>query len=226
MAKEKAHYIYKIHFLCGYPTGRYYIGKHTGYIDDTYGGSGKFCKAYYNKYGKVKGETYIREILEINPSKEINRDREKMVVGDLWRTDPLCMNQMPGGWGLLPGGDSPHKGKHLSEEAKEKIRIKLKGRKRTKTAIEKSRLGRIGLKHSEKTKQLLSKRFREIKRHPIYQLDDNGNILNIFDSTHDVERKLGYAHQNIVSCCSGKHEKAYGYKWIYEEDYKCQQQLD
>jgi hypothetical protein len=94
---KKQHFIYKIHFLCGYPTGRYYLGKHTGYIDDTYAGSGRFCFAYYKKYGKIAGETYIKEILEINPSKKINNDREKIVIGDLWKTDPLCMNQAPGG---------------------------------------------------------------------------------------------------------------------------------
>lgn len=40
-------YIYKIHFLCGFPSGRYYIGKHKHPNDlktDTYTGSGNFCK--------------------------------------------------------------------------------------------------------------------------------------------------------------------------------------
>ena len=44
------YYIYKIHFLCGFPTGRYYIGKHIHYgtLDtDKYAGSENFCKAYY-----------------------------------------------------------------------------------------------------------------------------------------------------------------------------------
>lgn len=39
------YYIYKIHFLCGFPTGRYYIGKHIHYgtLDtDKYAGSRKF----------------------------------------------------------------------------------------------------------------------------------------------------------------------------------------
>lgn len=104
MAKTKIHYIYKIHFLCGYPTGRYYLGKHTGQIEDSYAGSGKFCTAYYKKYGKVLGETYIKEIIEINPSKKINKKREKIIIGDLWKTDPLCMNQKPGGdGGAIPG---------------------------------------------------------------------------------------------------------------------------
>lgn len=46
------YYIYKIHFLCGFPSGRYYIGKHkhTGDLsNDKYAGSGSFCKAYFKK---------------------------------------------------------------------------------------------------------------------------------------------------------------------------------
>jgi hypothetical protein len=64
--REKIYYIYKIHFLCGFPAGRYYLGKHKGYVDDTYGGSGKFCKAndyMYRHYNDVK------DVLKIEPYK-------------------------------------------------------------------------------------------------------------------------------------------------------------
>lgn len=78
---QKFYYIYKIHFLCGFPSGRYYIGKRTyqgvEISRDRYTGSGNFCEAYFKKYGKTEGETFIKEILEINPSKKINDDREK-----------------------------------------------------------------------------------------------------------------------------------------------------
>ena len=50
------HYIYKIHFLCGYPSGRYYIGRHSHrgktLDNDKYTGSGNFCKDYFKQYGK------------------------------------------------------------------------------------------------------------------------------------------------------------------------------
>lgn len=98
------HYIYKIHFLCGFPSGRYYIGRHThkgmDLSTDKYTGSGNFCKSYFKKYGKKEGITYLKEILEINPSKQVNLHREKIVIGDLWKTDPLCMNQCIGGIGV------------------------------------------------------------------------------------------------------------------------------
>lgn len=100
-SKYRIHYIYKIYFLCGLPEGRYYLGKHTHRAEtlagDHYAGSGDFCFAYYKKYGKEEGVTYIKEILEINPDVETNRRREKEVIGDLWKTDPLCMNRREGG---------------------------------------------------------------------------------------------------------------------------------
>ena len=93
--KKQVHYIYKIIFLCGKP-GRYYLGKHSGQLDDCYAGSGSFCKAYYKKYGKKLGKTYIKEILEINPNKKVNALREKEIIGDLYKSDPLCMNFIKG----------------------------------------------------------------------------------------------------------------------------------
>lgn len=80
------HYIYKIIFLRGYPTGRYYLGKRSYPGDDIskdrYTGSGSFPKEYFKKYGKKEGDTYLKEILEINPSFKINNDREKEIIGD------------------------------------------------------------------------------------------------------------------------------------------------
>lgn len=86
------YYIYKIHFLRVFPSGRYYIGKHKhlgSLNNDKYTGSGNFCKAYFKKYGKKEGITYIKEILEINPSEEINNEREELLIGDKYKTDPL-----------------------------------------------------------------------------------------------------------------------------------------
>lgn len=80
------HYIYRIDFLCGEP-GRYYLGKRSyhGVIieNDNYAGSGNFCFTYYKKYGKIYGVTYVKKIIEINTSKKINNDREKIIIGDL-----------------------------------------------------------------------------------------------------------------------------------------------
>ena len=99
------HYIYKIVFLCGSPQYRYYIGKRsTGEYDnwkeDPYAGSGVFCDNYFSEYGKILNKTYRKECLEENESFEINWEREKYWIGDLWKLDPLCMNKIAGGAGV------------------------------------------------------------------------------------------------------------------------------
>lgn len=96
------HYIYKITFLCGEPKGRYYLGKRSYKRNDPskdnfYKGSGIFCKRYFEKYGAILGKTYTKEIIEINQTFEANKNREIEIIGDLYKTDVLCMNMIPGG---------------------------------------------------------------------------------------------------------------------------------
>ena len=119
---KKYHYIYKITLLKGSLTDHYYIGKHTTLAKPEncgYAGSGKIVKSYYEKYGKTKGETYDIEILEFNPDKETNAQREEVIVG-LNLGNPYCLNIARGGVG---GGNFGPK----SEEWKKKVSEKLKG---------------------------------------------------------------------------------------------------
>lgn len=99
----KIYYLYKIIFLCGSPEGRYYLGKRaysgSNANEDSYAGSGAFPKMYYKYYGKKLNITYIKEILEYNETAKDNGLREKEIIGDLWKTDPLCMNRIAGGLG-------------------------------------------------------------------------------------------------------------------------------
>lgn len=115
------YYIYKITLLKGNLEGHYYIGKHkTDKEKDYYAGSGVIVKGYYKKYGKKKGVTYTKEILEYNPTEEVNNIREKEIIGDLYKTDPLCLNLKYGGegGGWEKGMTAINKGKSPSPETK------------------------------------------------------------------------------------------------------------
>ena len=190
--RRKFYYIYKIHFLCGFPAGRYYIGKRVyqglEISRDKYTGSGNFCEAYFNKYDKIEGETYIKEILEINPSKKINDDREKFWIGDLWKTDPLCMNQKPGGDGGCGEGEASSMwGQHHTEEAKKKISESNKGK-----------CGKA-----------------------VKQYDSNGNFIKMYASAREAADELGLeSSSGIMQCCKrAKHfNQAGGYFWRYVDD--------
>lgn len=114
------YYIYKITLLKGELIGHYYIGKHkTDKEKDNYAGSGVIVKNYYRKYGKKKGVTFTKEILEYNPTEEVNNLREKEIIGDLYKTDKLCLNLKYGGegGGWEKGMTAINKGKKATPEA-------------------------------------------------------------------------------------------------------------
>jgi hypothetical protein len=49
----------------------------------------------------------------------------------------------------------------------------------------------------------------------VIQMDLDGNEIKIWDSCRDVERELGFAHENIAACARGKTKTSYGYVWKY-----------
>lgn len=142
------HYIYKTTLLCGTLSGKYYIGKRSTDSrrnilpeeDVDYTGSGNVVRRYFKKYGKIPGVTHIKEIIEVNPDKRTNAEREREIIGNLYETDTMCLNIIRGGWGggwYVPGhtvsedtrkklSDS-HKGKHPTEETRKLLSEQRKG---------------------------------------------------------------------------------------------------
>lgn len=55
------------------------------------------------------------------------------------------------------------------------------------------------------------------KSKTVYQYSLDKILLNIWKSTHDVYRKLGYAQGNIARCCRGESKTSNGYIWSYEK---------
>lgn len=94
MAREFKYYLYKI--TCTIPDKPYYYyGIHkTKNVNDRYFGSGT------KLLDCVKGlgiENFKREILEFFPNYELLAKAEKEIVGDLFKTDPWCLNLKAGG---------------------------------------------------------------------------------------------------------------------------------
>ena len=42
----------------------------------------------------------------------------------------------------------------------------------------------------------------------------------VFESAKEIERLKGFANTNIIACCKGKLHTAYGYTWLYYDDYE------
>ena len=52
---------------------------------------------------------------------------------------------------------------------------------------------------------------------PVLQFTKDGVFVREWKSTHDVERNLGYFHNNISYCCTGRYKSAYGFIWKYKD---------
>lgn len=53
----------------------------------------------------------------------------------------------------------------------------------------------------------------------VYQVDSNFEIVNIFDSTHEAARYMGGLNSVICRVCNKQRKLAYGYVWMYEDEY-------
>ncbi len=51
----------------------------------------------------------------------------------------------------------------------------------------------------------------------IKQLTLDGELVKVWESSHQIERELGYGQGNIVNCCRGKYKQRYGYRWEYSD---------
>lgn len=217
------HYIYKITCLCGSLAGHYYIGKRTQRAEgERYYGSGSVIKKYYKKYPPVEGETIIKEILEFNQSQKENSRREKEILGDLFKNDPLCLNLKRGGEGGCAFT--------LSEETRRKMSQSRMGRvswnkgkkfedytleQQERTAHTLFKKGQAahnkGVPMSEEQKLKCSKTW--FKGVHVRQYDLDGNFIKEYESYKQASEETGVFSSGISLCCLGKQKQSGGYKW-------------
>lgn len=65
------------------------------------------------------------------------------------------------------------------------------------------------------------KRTDKQKKHlykSINQYSKDGEFIKRWDCIRDIERELGYRHQNIIMCANGKYKSSHGFIWRYKED--------
>ena len=154
----------------------YYLGKHvTDNLDDGYKGSGTKLHEYYKQYP----EAYTLTILEFYSNNTELNIAEQKLIGDLWKTDPYCLNRMPG------GSSSPSfKGHKHTEYAKlcistknkafihtkehnKKVSDALKGKPLSEEAKQKISKTLTGRPMAEETKMKISKTTKGRKKHPL-----------------------------------------------------------
>jgi hypothetical protein len=106
-------YIAHLYKITNQKTGDYYIGKHNGWEQNNYWGSGHKVKGQIKKYGK---ENFTYDILCYGSPEYIYELENKLVTIELIESDEKCLN-------LTIGGDGPT---YHKKETRQKISKKLK----------------------------------------------------------------------------------------------------
>lgn len=251
------HYIYKITFLQGSLKGYYYIGKKSSKIPtylkgskidniitehpdfDNYTGSGTIPINYFKKYGKVLGSTYAKEILYISKDAQDNLINEEKIIGDKYKTDPLCVNLTKGGKlnPALLGKSTSHPQTEESNlknsEAHKKLWQTTEYRERclqgrlqyfkdnpailcknvlsedTKNKLSEINKGKTNLNNSGENNGMYNKLPANAKR--VIQKTLDGEFIKEWESAAAAKRELNI--DNITAVCSGKRKSAGGFVW-------------
>jgi hypothetical protein len=183
--KEKQyHFIYKTTNIV---TSKYYYGMHsTDNLNDNYLGSGKRLKYSINKYGK---ENHKREIIEFFPNRSLLKKRENELINLNEIAKENCMNLKIGGEGGFFSIESVKKGGYVrSIKYKDKLREwGIKGGnnniKKHGSPFKKYRYDWTNMKHSEKTKKLMSEKKKGIS------IGENNSQYNTMWITNGINNK-------------------------------------
>lgn len=67
--------------------------------------------------------------------------------------------------------------------------------------------------HNERMRKALTNNPMRSKQ--VIQYDMEGNLIQVWPSTIEVHRQLGFSYGNISECCNGKRKSAYGFIWKF-----------
>ena len=192
LEQEKCHTVY----MHTSPSGKRYIGITGQTVEERWkNGWGYYTQLiFYRAILKYSFDNFKHEIIASELSKEEAVNLEKELIKQYKTTDRRY------GYNVTKGGEtmSPNchwAGSHHTEESKKKISEANKGRLRPDT-IERN-------KGNNYTSLL------------VYQYTMNGEYIDIYQSTRDVERKLGIIHNKISDCCRNKMFSVDGFCWSY-----------
>ena len=258
----KVHYIYKITLLQGSLENCYYLGKKSSKVPqyaqggnvekfvvenpmfDSYSGSGVIPINYFKKYGKILGETFLKEIILFSKDSLENCLNEELIIADKYKTDPLCINLVKGGKlnPVLLGYKNS-----ISTSLESRIKNSQKHKELWKQDLYRNKViagirefhkvcnsPNIGKRVTQEQKEILSQinlgskneknaskgngMYQKIPKNAksVLQYDKEGNFIKEWKSAAEAKKFLGI--DNITVVCNGKRKYAGGYIWKWGEN--------
>lgn len=199
------------------PSGKSYIGqtidekkRRDCWLSSNYAYAGDKINKARAKYGK---DSFSYEVLF---SRLFTSKEEATAMLDTLEIFYIQLyNTVKNGYNCEKGGHN-HAGYVLSEEAKKNSGAAIKAWLNSPEGKAKMSAARKGLK--KKKGYRIEKNYK-----PVVQLSLDGMFIQKFPSMRDAEESIGRGGKrggvNIGNVCRGKRDSAYGYIWLFEEDY-------
>ena len=169
------------------------------------------------KYGKDSFRCSVLE--ECKDTQELN-DKEIYWINKL--------DSLKDGYNLTKGGEGGYKelarkrkslacqGKKFSDEHRKNLSISHMGIMKGENN---GMFGRKGVKNSlfgkKRSKEVCEKISKSKERTPVKQYDLDGNYIKTYSSIKQATLDVVGHNANIIKCCKGQRNKAYGYRWKY-----------
>lgn len=214
--EERIYRVYKHTF----PNGKIYIGMTKHSIKDrvAIGYKHNFrMESAVKEFGWLNTKS---ETLEEKLTKEEACDREKYYISLFNSTDSSV------GYNISHGGIDTFSGLKHTEEHKKYMSNLLKGRifseehcRKLSESLKGKFVGEKSPMYGKpKSKETIEKQYQSHKHEmkPIIQKDMEGNIINVFFSMHEANRKTGVSRYCIKNCAEGKQKSSKGFIWEYK----------
>lgn len=209
--EKQTNYIVYMHIT---PNGKKYIGITRNEPEKRWQcGLGYRHNDYFNKAIKKYGWNNITHLILKTGLTAEQAEHEERTLISLHQS-----NDRKHGYNLTSGGEI---GKHLSEESRKKISIKNKGKPSPRKGAHHSVESRLKMSISSKGRVMTADEMApawNARRKRVAQLNMNGEVLAIYESTIAAGKAVGGNESNIVGCAKGKRNTAFGYKWKYAEE--------
>lgn len=168
------------------------------------------CLKFYNAIQKYGWDNF-KHVIFCSTTQEKAELLEQVLIG-YYKRHNRSYNITDGGERNIPS----MLGKHHTPEAREKIR--QAGRR---PCAESTKI-KIGNAHRGKKQTAswyaIARAVAAIRR-PVIQLTMDGVPIREFNSASEAEAFLNKKSHHISSCCRGSRKSAYGFKWMYKDEY-------
>lgn len=198
------------------PNNKVYVGITSVPISRRWqNGWGYRGQLFYRAILKYGWDNIEHIVVDTNLTKEVAEQKEIELIAE------YQSNNKDYGYNVDNGGFTVGK---ISEETKEKLRVSMLGKQKSKETKEKHKMAQLKLWNSSEYRNARMKKYAESKRKKGYSYYKRGKPVvcietqEVFQRIKDASEHYGICDETIRKCCHNRRRSAGGLHWRFAEE--------